>query len=230
MMTETSSLNIPGVGAPLRKALQQKGITRLDQLDGANYGEILALHGVGAKGLNRVLGALRKTGGDMEQAPTEAEIARQATSFTLTAGHTGRTSADIKTRPTSLDPQEFCQAVEWPTRRADGLALLDMFNQITGVRPVMWGPTMVGYGQVHYASTSGRHGDWFKIGFSPRKASLTLYGMQGAPNFQHHLASLGKHKLGAGCLYITNLKSTHLHTLRALIQDAWEAPLTGHPQ
>lgn len=225
-MTSTS-LHLPGVGAPLRRALAEAGYTELDHLKGANYRQLLALHGVGPKGLGRLLAALRETGGDMVDAPTAEQIQAQAFSVTITAGHTGRVAPDIKTKPTDRDPRTFCEEIEWPTRRADGLTLLDLFNQITGEQPLMWGPTMIGYGQVHYESSSGRHGDWFKIGFSPRKASLSLYGMQGAPGFDQLIGQLGKHKLGSGCLYITNLKHTDINVLAQLIEDAWQAPLDG---
>ncbi|WP_421083077.1 DUF1801 domain-containing protein [Rothia nasimurium] len=225
-MTSTS-LHLPGVGAPLRRALAEAGYTELAQLDGANYRHLLSLHGVGVKGLGRLLSALRETGGDMLEAPTPEEIQALAPSVTITAGHTGKVASDIKTKPTDLDPRAFCESVEWPVRRADGLELLQIFSHITGQEPVMWGPTMVGFGQVHYESSSGRHGDWFKIGFSPRKASLTLYGMQGAGRFEELVAHLGKHRLGAGCLYITSLKQVDRKVLVQLIEEAWAAPLDG---
>lgn len=215
------------MAAPLRRALAEAGYTELAQLDGANYRQLLALHGVGAKGLGRLLTALRETGGDMLEAPTPVDVQAQAPTVTITAGHTGKVAADIKTKPTAVDPRAFCEAVEWSVRRADGLELLQIFTQATGQEPVMWGPTMVGFGQVHYESSSGRHGDWFKIGFSPCKASLTLYGMQGAPTFKELTTHLGKHKLGAGCLYITSLKNIDRQVLHQLIKDAWTAPLDG---
>ncbi len=234
------SLRIPGVGAPLRRALATINITELQQLNGKDYRYILSLHGVGTKGLQRVLAALREQGGDMEHAPagtTAAEIeaswlASQGKApkpqVRVTEGHTGKVAKDIKTRPTSVDPAQFIEELEWPRRIEHGRELLALFNRACGEQPVMWGPTMIGYGETHYASASGREGDWFKIGFSPRKASLTLYGIHGTAAFERLAVQenrLGKFKSSVSCLYINKLEDVDMEVLEELVKAAWEEPL-----
>jgi hypothetical protein len=88
----------------------------------------------------------------------------------------------VKTTITDVAPMDFVEGLEWPRRQEHGRFLLEVFERVTGVEPVMWGPTMVGYGEAHYVSPSGREGDWFVVGFSPRKANLALYGLQSAPD------------------------------------------------
>ena len=123
-----------------------------------------------------------------------------------------------KTQPTAVDVNEFLDAVEHPTRRADALALDALFREVTGWMPRMWGPTIVGYGQYHYAYDSGRDGDSLATGFSPRKANLVLYIMPGYTAFDHILADLGKHKLGKSCLYINKLADVDTEVLKRLIR------------
>jgi uncharacterized protein YdhG (YjbR/CyaY superfamily) len=84
----------------------------------------------------------------------------------------------------------------------------------------MWGSSIVGFGDYHYVYKSGREGDWFIIGFSPRKQNLTLYVMGGFPQHAELLTKLGKHKIGKGCLYINHLRDVHLPTLRKLIAES----------
>ena len=101
--------------------------------------------------------------------------------------------------------------------------LLKLFNRATGETPVMWGPSMVGYGEVHYTSHTGREGDWFQTGFSPRKANLALYGLQGHPRSDELLAALGKHKVGAGCIWINKPEDVDLEILEELVRHAAES-------
>lgn len=86
---------------------------------------------------------------------------------------------EIKTRPTEQNVQQFLESATPAKRRADGLVLADVFHEVTGADPVMWGPTMVGYGTYRYVSPSNprNRGDWPKTGFSPRKAQLSIYGI-----------------------------------------------------
>lgn len=221
MDTEIGTL--PGVGRPCVNALAEAGVITLSDANSCDYHHLLSLHGVGPKGLQRVLAALREAGGDMANAPAHAAPSGSR----VTKGHTGTTAKDVKTRPTDVDPAEFIEGLEWPRRVAHGRELLALFNQVTGEKPVMWGPTMVGYGEVHYVSSAGREGDWFNIGFSPRKASLSIYGMQAAPRFEELAAQLGKHKLGAGCLYINKLEDVDMDVFREMVREAWGAPLDG---
>jgi hypothetical protein len=126
-----------------------------------------------------------------------------------------------KTKPTEVTASEFIAHVEHPVRRADAETLDDMFRRITGQEPVMWGPTMVGYGQYHYEYDSGHSGDAFAAGFSPRKASLSLYGMTWQPEAPELLAKLGKHRVGAACLYVNKLADVDLDVLEELIRTGY---------
>jgi len=89
--------------------------------------------------------------------------------------------AENKTQPTDVSVEEFLAAVEHPTRRADGVELLEMMREATGHEAVMWGPTIVGFGSYHYKYQTGREGDAPAVGFSPRKANLVLYGVRKDP-------------------------------------------------
>lgn len=141
----------------------------------------------------------------------------------LTRGHTGETAADVKTTKTDVDPAAWIEDLPWPRRREHGRILLEVFGRVTGEAPAMWGPTMVGYGDVHYVSTAGREGDWFLVGFSPRKANISLYGLQGAPRSDALLSRLGKHRAGAGCVWINKPEDVDLAVLEELIREAWAA-------
>ena len=121
------------------------------------------------------------------------------------------------TRPTDVSAEDFLAAVEHPIRRADGLALAEMMGRVTGQSAVMWGPTMVGFGSYRYTTGSGRRGEYFVVGFSPRKSSLSLYGMTYAPESDAMLEQLGKHKRGAGCLYVNTLADVDTAILEQLV-------------
>lgn len=126
--------------------------------------------------------------------------------------------SDNKTQPTQLAPQAFLSTVEPARRRQDGLALLDLFERVTGFDPVMWGPSMVGYGRYHYRYASGREGDFLATGFSPRKENLSIYIMPGYQDYGDILGRLGKHKLGKSCLYVNKLDDIDLDVLAELIR------------
>ncbi|MFI8568458.1 DUF1801 domain-containing protein [Rhodococcus sp. NPDC078407] len=121
------------------------------------------------------------------------------------------------TRPTDVSVQDFLAAVEHPVRRADGLALSEMMTRVTGQSAVMWGPTMVGFGSYRYTTGSGRRGEYFVVGFSPRKSSLSVYGATYAPESDALLEQLGKHKRGAGCLYVNTLADVDTAILEQLV-------------
>lgn len=125
------------------------------------------------------------------------------------------------TGPTDVDPKDFFDTLE-PRRKAEGLILLDLMRDVTGAEPVMWGPSMVGYGSLHYRSPSGAsEGTWFRVGFSPRKAKLSLYGLQGHPRSEELLARIGRHTLGVGCVYATRLEHLDLEVLRELVAHSY---------
>jgi hypothetical protein len=128
--------------------------------------------------------------------------------------------SENKTQKTEASVIDFLNSIPDEQKRQDCLTLLEMMSQITGLAPKMWGASIVGFGDVHYKYASGREGDWFKVGFSPRKQNLTLYIMDGFPKYQSLLAELGKHKTGVSCLYIKKLSEVNLDTLREMISQS----------
>jgi hypothetical protein len=122
-----------------------------------------------------------------------------------------------KTRPTAVDPLTFIEQVENDVKRRDAHELVAMMLAITGEPPKMWGPTIVGFGSVHYRYESGREGDICLAGFSPRAGALVIYLGPGIDNAAL-MAKLGKHKAGKGCLYVNKLDDVDRSVLRELIE------------
>lgn len=131
--------------------------------------------------------------------------------------------AENKTQPTDVSVDDFLDAATPERRRDDGKRLAEIFRDVTGVEPVMWGPSLVGYGSYRYQSLAknGASGDWPKTAFSPRKTSLTLYGLKDLPEGAELLSSLGTYTEGAGCIYVKKLDDIDLDVLRRLIAIAW---------
>lgn len=123
-----------------------------------------------------------------------------------------------KTQSTDADISTFLNTVEPARRQADSFALLNIFQEVTGYAPRMWGPSIIGFGRYHYVYESGREGDFLATGFSPRKANLSLYIMPGYADFSDILNDLGKHKTGKSCLYINKLADVDTDVLRRLIR------------
>ena len=130
--------------------------------------------------------------------------------------------AENKTQKTGVSAEEFIASVENKRRREDGLTLLEMMREITGLDPEMWGPSIIGFGDYHYKYESGREGDMFLTGFSPRKQSLSLYIMAGFASYDDLLAKLGKHRKGASCLYINKLADVDMGVLHELVRESFE--------
>ena len=126
-----------------------------------------------------------------------------------------------KTKPREGGVLAFLDAVEPARRREQGLELLDIFAEETGAEPTMWGPSIVGFGGVHYEYATGHSGDMARVGFSPRKANLVLYGLTLYGSNADLLEQLGKHRLGKGCLYLNKLEDVDLDVLRQLIRRGW---------
>ena len=129
-----------------------------------------------------------------------------------------------KTKPTDVTPDSFLETVEPAKKREDGKALLELFARVTGLKPKMWGPSIIGYGRYHYKYDSGREGHFMMTGFSPRKANLTLYIMPGYQfdTMKEKLDRLGKHKLGKSCLYINKLADVDEDVLAEIITEGVE--------
>jgi hypothetical protein len=128
---------------------------------------------------------------------------------------------DSKTRPTNLSAAEFIASVEHPVRRADAVALDSIFRRVTGEAPVLWGPSMIGYGRYHYEYDSGHSGDALAAGFSPRASSLSIYGSILQPEAADLLSALGKHRVGKSCLYVNKLADVDLAVLEDLIRSGY---------
>ncbi|MBA3664404.1 MAG: DUF1801 domain-containing protein [Bacteroidetes bacterium] len=127
--------------------------------------------------------------------------------------------AEIKTKETGVSPEEFISTIEDEQKRKDSLTVLKLMKKVSGEKPKMWGTSIVGFGKLRYKSPSGREVDWFKIGFSPRKANLTLYL---ASNVQVHaqlLKKFGPHKTGGGCLYIKRLEDVDVKVLETMLRE-----------
>lgn len=112
----------------------------------------------------------------------------------------------------------FLSNVEPERRRLEAERLDALFRKVTRYEPVMWGPSIVGYGRYHYEYASGRKGDYLATGFSPRKAKLVVYILPGYEEFGDILADLGKYELGKSCLYLSKLDDVDLAVLGRLIR------------
>jgi hypothetical protein len=120
------------------------------------------------------------------------------------------------TQPTSSSVTAFLDSVEPLQKRKDCYEILELMRDVTGQKPVMWGKSIVGFGSYHYKYASGHEGDSCLVGFAPRKDKISLYVMLGLGD-KKLLSSLGKHKAGVGCLYITKLEDVKKDVLRDII-------------
>lgn len=137
--------------------------------------------------------------------------------------------AEPKTKKNDASVEGFLAAVDHQRRREDSFAVLEMMKRITGEEPKMWGSSIVGFGSYHYRYASGREGDWPRIGFSPRKQSLTLYVMPGFSNYDDLLSRLGKHRTGKSCLYVNKLDDVDLDVLEELIRGSLDTMREMYP-
>lgn len=129
--------------------------------------------------------------------------------------------AELKTRPNRADVRKFLDSIEDARKRRDSLTLLGVMEEISDARPTMWGDGIVGFGTYRYRYASGREGEWFVTGFSPRKQALTVYLMCDLAAEQPLLDKLGKYKLGKSCLYVKKLEDIDEAVLRKLIERRW---------
>jgi len=126
--------------------------------------------------------------------------------------------AELKTKQTDQSVQKFLNDIPDPVKRKDSKTVAAMMSEISGYKPKMWGPSIVGFGSYHYKYASGQEGDWPLICFSPRKQNLTLYVLSGSDDENELLRKLGKHTTGKSCLYIKQLSDVDLPTLKTLMQ------------
>lgn len=137
--------------------------------------------------------------------------------------------AENKTKPTSADVRIFIDQIENDRRREDSRILLDLMKQLTGYVPQMWGDSIVGFGRYRYKYDSGRSGEYFLTGFSPRKTSMTIYIMPGFKNYARQLAKLGKHKHSVSCLYVNRIEAIDIDALAEMISDSVERMKSIYP-
>lgn len=131
--------------------------------------------------------------------------------------------SELKTKPTLMEPKAFIDGLSDEKKRNDADALLTIMSDITQQKPTMWGDSLIGFGQYKYQYASGRKGEWFRVGFSPRKQNITLYIMNGFSQYQHLLERLGKHKTGKSCLYINKLSDIDVDVLKQMIALSFQA-------
>ena len=132
--------------------------------------------------------------------------------------------AELKTKKNDADVNEFINSfADTEQKRKDSFELLKLMRDFTGFEPKMWGPSIIGFGQYHYKSErSSQEGDWPLVGFSPRKAAISLYVYTGAPEHEHLLENLGKFKKGAACIYVKKLSDINLDVLKKLMKTTIE--------
>lgn len=122
-----------------------------------------------------------------------------------------------KTKPTDQDANSFLKQVEPAQKQKDCQQIVNMMKKATGAEPKMWGGSIIGFGEYHYKYASGREGDWFLTGFSPRKQNISLYIMAGFERYEELMGRLGKYKTGKSCLYINKLADVDKDVLEELI-------------
>ena len=129
--------------------------------------------------------------------------------------------AKNKTTETAASVEEFIHAfADTPQKRQDGFELLKLFQEWTGFEPKTWGPSIIGFGSYHYKSERSRQeGDWPLVGFSPRKAAISLYVYTGSEEHEYLLKDLGKFKMGKSCIYIKKLSDIDQNILKNLIKE-----------
>jgi hypothetical protein len=130
--------------------------------------------------------------------------------------------AELKTKKTNADVSEFINAfADTEQKRNDSFELLKLMQDYTGYEPKMWGASIIGFGSYHYKSDRSRQeGDWPLVGFSPRKAAISLYVFTGAKEHEYLLEGLGKFKMGKACIYVKKLSDINLDVLRKLIKES----------
>lgn len=127
---------------------------------------------------------------------------------------------ELKTKETDSSVIEFIELVDSPKKREDAYRLLDIFTETTGFEAKMWGPSIIGFGKYHYKYDSGHEGDAPLVGFSPRKAKISLYFATGDTQRDGLLKDFGKHTSGKACVYINKIADINVDVLKALIDQS----------
>jgi len=130
--------------------------------------------------------------------------------------------SELKTKENKASVEKFLKGVSDTKKREDSFTILEMMKKITKKEPKMWGPSIVGFGKYHYKYESGREGDFFISGFSPRKQNLTIYIMPGFKKYEELMKKLGKYKTGKSCLYIKRLEDVDMKILKELVSSSFK--------
>ena len=128
--------------------------------------------------------------------------------------------AELKTKQTEKSVDKFLKAIQDETRRKDCFTVVKLMEEVTGMKPKMWGPSIVGFGSYHYKYASGHEGDMPIAAFSPRKQNLTIYIMPDSDRRADLMKKLGKHAASKSCLYIKRLDDIHMPTLKKLVSES----------
>ncbi|MFC4411713.1 DUF1801 domain-containing protein [Chungangia koreensis] len=136
----------------------------------------------------------------------------------------------LKTKETDHSVIEFIERVDSPKKKADAYRLLDIFTEATGLEAKMWGPSIIGFGSYHYKYQSGHEGEAPLVGFSPRKAKISLYFTPGESEREELLKRFGKHTTGAACVYINKLADIDEEILKELILASVKFLQETYPQ
>ena len=137
--------------------------------------------------------------------------------------------AELKTQKNDASVEQFLNSVENDRKREDSFEILEMMKEVTGEEPVMYGSSIIGFGSYSYKYASGREGEWFLVGFSPRKQNITLYIMSGFDNYENLLGNLGKYKTGKSCLYVNKLVDVDEQVLRELVRESVDHMKSTNP-
>lgn len=128
--------------------------------------------------------------------------------------------AENKTQATAGSATAFLNKIKDAKTKKDCFTILELMEAASKSKPVMWGSSIIGFGNYHYISKSGREGDWFNIGFSPRKQNISLYLMGGLEHLGDELEKFGKHKTGKGCIYIKSLDDISKPVLKKMLSKS----------
>lgn len=147
----------------------------------------------------------------------------------LEAGEGWKEMYEQKTKETDNSVVEFIESAESPKKKEDAYKLLEIFSEVTGYEAKMWGPSIIGFGSYHYKYASGHEGDAPLVGFSPRKAKISLYFATGDNQRDEILQRFGKYTSGKACVYINKLADINIDVLKELIEQSVHFLKTKYP-
>lgn len=130
---------------------------------------------------------------------------------------------ELITKSKSLPIERLINIQECENKQGDCTILISLMKEISEEEPQLWGSSIIGFGKYHYVYDSGREGDWFKMGFSPRKQNITIYIPLGFKDFDLQISKLGKYKLGKSCIYIKRLADIDLKMLRKILTLTYQS-------